>query len=86
MGFPRRALSLMVLAENALMLVAGVLIGTGSAVLAVTPRLFLGDLSLPWSTLGIAVAAVLVVGMGASLGAVSLTSRIPLLPALKGDN
>ena len=86
MGFPRRALSLMVLAENALMLVAGVLIGTGSAVLAVTPRLFLGDLSLPWSTLGIAVATVLVVGMGASLAAVSLTSRIPLLPALKGDN
>ncbi len=85
-GFPRRALSRMVLAENALMLAAGVLIGTGSAVLAVAPRLFLGDLSLPWQTLGIALVAVLAVGMGASLGAVSLTSRIPLLPALKGEN
>ena len=86
MGFPRRALSRMVLAENALMLIVGVLIGTGSAVLAVTPRLLLGDLALPWQTLGIAVVAVLVVGMGASLGAVSLTSRIPLLPALKGES
>jgi len=85
-GFPRRALSRMVLAENALMLVAGVLIGTGSAVLAVAPRLLLGDLALPWQTLGIALLAVLAVGMGASLGAVALTSRIPLLPALKGES
>lgn len=84
-GFPRRALSRMVLAENALMLTVGVVIGTGSALLAITPRLLLGDLSLPWQTLGIALVAVLVVGMGASLGAVSLTSRIPLLPALKGE-
>ena len=84
-GFPRRALSRMVLAENAIMLLAGVLIGTGSAVLAVAPRMLLGDLSLPWQSLGIALIAVLVVGMGASLGAVATAARIPLLPALKGE-
>ena len=49
-------------------------------------RKILGDLSLPWQTLGIALVTVLAVGMGASLGAVALTSRMPLLPALKGEN
>jgi len=84
-GFPRRTLSRMVLAENALMLAAGIIIGAGSALLAVAPRMILGDLALPWQTLGLALAAVMIVGMGASLGAVSLTARIPLLPALKGE-
>jgi ABC-type antimicrobial peptide transport system permease subunit len=84
-GFPRRALARMVLAENAVMLVAGLLIGTGAAVVAVAPRLYLGELALPWQTLAVALITVVLVGMGASLGAVALTSRIPLLPALKGE-
>ncbi len=85
LGFPRQSLSRLVLAENLLLLVAGIAIGAGAALLAVLPRLFLGDLDLPWGSLGIALAAVLTIGMTASTVAVALSARIPLLPALKAE-
>lgn len=85
LGFPRRSLSRLVLAENLLLLVAGIAIGAGAALVAVLPRLFLGDLDLPWRSLSIALAAVLTIGMTASTVAVALSARIPLLPALKAE-
>ncbi|NKB89613.1 MAG: FtsX-like permease family protein [Acidobacteria bacterium] len=85
-GFPRGALARMVLAENVVMLIAGILIGVGAALAAAAPRVVLGGLALPWTSLLWSVVAILGVGMAASLGAVSLTSRIPLLPALKGES
>jgi ABC-type lipoprotein release transport system permease subunit len=84
-GYRRRRLAAMVVAENAFLLVMGVLIGSLSALLAVTPRLLSGELELPWASLGGTLALVLAVGMLSSLAAVLGTLRVPLLPVLKTE-
>jgi len=84
-GFRRAALSRMVLAENAFLLIVGTTIGTASSLIAVAPRFVGGAFSLPWGSLGIILAAVLVTGMLSSIAAVAGALRTPLLPVLKGD-
>ncbi len=84
-GFRRAFLSRMVLAENAFLLTVGTLIGTVAALLAIAPRFALGTSELPWAALLPTLAAVLVVGMLASLVAVLGALRVPLLPALKAE-
>lgn len=84
-GFPLRFLGRLVLVENAFLLVIGTSLGTLSALLAISPRYLLGAAQVPWSTLLPTLAAVLAVGMTASLAAVNAALRAPLLPALKQD-
>jgi hypothetical protein len=84
-GFRRAALSRMVLAENAFLLVVGVFIGAASSLVAVAPRFVGGAFELPWGSLGLILLAVLVVGMASSIAAVAGALRVPLLPVLKGD-
>lgn len=84
-GFRRAFLSRMVLAENAFLLVVGTSIGSVSALLAIAPRFALADVELPWAALLPTLAAVLLVGMLASLVAVAGALRVPLLPALKAE-
>lgn len=84
-GFRRAALSRMVLAENAFLLVLGTLIGAVSSLIAVAPRFIGGAFSLPWRSLGLILAAVLLAGMLSSIAAVAGALRTPLLPVLKGD-
>jgi len=84
-GFRRAALSRMVLAENAFLLSLGTLIGTVSSLVAVAPRFVGGAFSLPWRSLGLILAAVLLAGMLSSIAAVAGALRTPLLPVLKGD-
>ncbi len=84
-GFRRSFLGRMVLMENAFLLATGVTIGALAALIAISPRFLLGSLTLPWTTLGLALAAVLAVGMLASGVAVFGALRIPLLPALKAE-
>ncbi len=84
-GFRRAFLSRMVLAENAFLLTVGTLIGTVAALLAIAPRFALGTSELPWGALLPTLAAVLLVGMLASLAAVLGALRVPLLPALKAE-
>jgi ABC-type lipoprotein release transport system permease subunit len=83
-GFRRSSLAWMVLAENAFLLLVGMLIGTLSALLAVAPRL--ATIHAPWGTLAATLAAVLFVGMLSSVAAVSGALRTPLLPALKEEH
>ncbi len=84
-GFWRRALAWLVVAENGLLLVAGVAVGAVSALVAVSPHLLGGHASAPWLSLGLTLLLVLGAGTLASLAAVRRVSREDLLPALRGS-
>jgi len=84
-GFRRIALALMIVAENAFVLLLGIGIGTVSAVIAVLPHI-LGDATqVPWLSLSETLLLVFVVGMLSSVVAVRNALRIPLLPALRAE-
>jgi hypothetical protein len=83
-GFKRSRLALIVLIENAFLLVVGVAVGTIAALAAVSPSL--AQRPLPWSSLAATLALVVVVGMLSSVAAVAGTLRVPLLPALKAEH
>lgn len=82
-GFRRRRLALVVLAENAFLLAVGIGVGVMAALLAVLPSLI--GKALPWSSLVLAVALVVTIGMLSSIAAVSSALRVPLLPLLKSE-
>ncbi len=84
-GFRKGLLARMVLAENAVLLVAGIAIGTIAGLAAVVPNLISEGHHLPAGALALTLLLVLVVGMLASSFAVAGTVRAPLLAALKGD-
>lgn len=84
-GYNSRHFTIMVVAENAFLLVCGLLIGTLCATLAITPVLVQRGGQLPNVSLGVLLFAVLVTGLMASLLATLAALRTPLLPALKTD-
>ena len=83
-GFWRRALAWLVVAENSLLLVAGVAVGAASALVAVSPHLLGGHALVPWGSLALTLLLVLAAGTLASLAAVRRVTREDLLPALRG--
>lgn len=83
-GFWRRALAWLVVAENSLLLAAGVVVGAASALVAVSPHLLGGHALVPWVSLGLTLLLVLAAGTLASLAAVRRVTREDLLPALRG--
>jgi ABC-type antimicrobial peptide transport system permease subunit len=82
-GFRRSRLAWMILAENAFLLTAGILVGSLSALASVAPRL--ASIDVPWLSIVATLGVVLLVGMFSSLAAVRGSLRIPLLPALKAE-
>ena len=82
-GFRRTTLSLMLLSENGFLLLAGILIGSLAALIAVAPHLATPGAQVPWLSLTITLISVFLAGMVASAIAVSSALRRPLLPALK---
>ena len=84
-GFWRRALAWLVVAENGLVLVAGVAIGAASALVAVSPHLLGGHALVPWLSLALTLLLVLAAGTLASVAAVRRVTREELLPALRGS-
>jgi hypothetical protein len=82
-GYRQSTLARLVLAENAFLLVTGILIGSGSALAAIAPRLTV--VRVPWVSLAVTLAVVLVVGMASSALAVRGALRVPLLPELKAE-
>lgn len=85
LGFRRRRLSLMVVAENGFLLLPGVALGTLAGLLAVAPHLAAGGDSLPWTKLLAMLLAVLAAGFFSCAAAVWSTLKAPLLPALKEE-
>ncbi|REJ77089.1 MAG: ABC transporter permease [Acidobacteria bacterium] len=84
-GFARRKLGWTVLAENAVLLLLGVLLGATAALVAVAPHLLGGQALVPWASLALTLVAVVAVGTLASAAAVRHVVRLPLLGALRGD-
>lgn len=84
-GFRRSTLGWLVVGENAFLLVAGLAVGSAAGLLAVAPRLVFHAGSVPWLSLSATLAAVLVTGLAASLAAVALVLRPPMLGVLKEE-
>ena len=75
--------AIMVLAENTLLLISGLVIGAVCALLAIAPVFLERGGRLPGISLGFLLLAVLISGLTASIFATWATLRSPLLSALK---
>ena len=84
-GYDGSHMSLMVLAENALLLLAGVLAGAVSALVAIAPAWIERGAGLPVVSLGVLLAVVVATGLTASLAATIAVVRAPLLGALRAE-
>lgn len=84
-GFARRRLAQMVMLENVVLLVGGLLTGLVCALLAVLPHWLIGGAQVPLAELAIYLGIVLVVGVVSGLAAVLATLRAPLVGALRGN-
>jgi putative ABC transport system permease protein len=84
-GFRRRRLAWMVVAENSVLLLLGLGLGTLAGLLAVAPHLAAGGGPLPWLPLLATLLAVVAAGLVSCAAAVWATLRVPLLPVLKEE-
>lgn len=85
LGFSRKTLSIMVLAENAALLIAGLLCGTLAAAVAVIPFAVAPNRAVDWIPMFYTLAAVLAAGFTAGSFAVSRALRVPLVHALRSE-
>jgi ABC-type lipoprotein release transport system permease subunit len=85
LGFREAALRWLVLAENTVLLVLGLAVGTIAALVAVSPEIVAGVGQVPWSRLAGLLLVVLVVGMMAGWAALMSSLRAPLLEALRRE-
>jgi ABC-type lipoprotein release transport system permease subunit len=85
-GYNRRDFAMMIVAENALLLVAGLATGALCAALAVAPALVQrGGANSSHATLAMLLLAVLAAGFLASLAATAAAVRAPLLQSLRAE-
>ena len=84
-GYDSSHFALMVVAEDLLLLVCGLVTGAVCALLAIAPVFFARGGRLPHVSLGLLLLAVLVSGLTASLIATWAALRSPLLPALRAE-
>jgi putative ABC transport system permease protein len=84
-GFRRRKLARLVLAEHAALLAAGLGIGLASAALAILPSILSAAGDLPWRSLGLTVIGMLTLGLVTTWWAVRASMRGSLLAALRGE-
>jgi ABC-type lipoprotein release transport system permease subunit len=83
-GYRPRALQVLVLAENALLLVVGIGIGVLAALASVAPHVADGA-AVPWGRLGGMLGAVLAVGVVVASAATAGVLRVPVIPALRRE-
>lgn len=84
-GFQNRRLGVLVLWENAFLLAWGLVAGTVSALLAMTPHLRSTGADVPWLSGGAILASVFAIGMIAALLAVREAVRTPILETLRSE-
>ena len=85
LGYTQSDFLTMVVAENVLLLVGGLIVGTVCALIAIAPALLDRGGRLPLDTLALLLAGVLGTGLLASLGATIAALRSPLLSALRNE-
>jgi ABC-type antimicrobial peptide transport system permease subunit len=84
-GFGSRRLVWMVIGENALLLLGGLVVGCLAAVVALIPQWAPHGASVPWQVLGVLLGTIAVVGIVAGWLATRRQLAAPILPALRGD-
>ena len=84
LGYRVRALHLIILAENGLLLVLGLGLGVVAALAAVAPHLVAGD-HVPWARLSLMLGMVVIVGVTVAWLAMVTNLRAPLIPALRKE-
>jgi putative ABC transport system permease protein len=84
-GFARRRLVAMVVCENAVLLLGGLVAGVLAAVVALVPQWAPHGASVPWSPLFALLGAIAVAGLVAGGVATRSALAAPLMPALRGD-
>ncbi|HEY0098257.1 MAG TPA: ABC transporter permease [Pyrinomonadaceae bacterium] len=84
-GYNARHFALMVVAENALLLLCGLFTGLVCALLAIAPAFYARGGRLPTASLALLLSAVVLTGLAASLAATAAALRTPLLPALRAE-
>ncbi len=84
-GFRRSLLTRMVVIENAFLLLTGLGIGTGAALLTSAPHLVAEAEVVPWTAIAVTVVGIFVFGLVACAVAANRSLRVSLLPALKAD-
>ena len=84
-GYRPNHLTAMVLAENALLLVLGLVTGTACALVAVAPSVAERGGQFPFTSIAVLLAAIVVTGLVASLLATTAALRSPLLSALRSE-
>jgi putative ABC transport system permease protein len=84
-GYNSSHFTLMVIAENSLLLFSGLITGAVCAMLAIAPLFFSRHVQLPSWSLGLLLLGVLISGLAASLVATWAALRSPLLAALRAE-
>jgi putative ABC transport system permease protein len=84
-GYPKRILSGIIVAENLALLVWGLASGSLCAFLAIIPALQSRGAAFPFATSGLILLSVLAAGLASSLFAVIAALRAPLLSALQSE-
>jgi putative ABC transport system permease protein len=85
LGFSRRQLRAMVLAENGLLLMIALAIGTAAAFVAIAPHLIGGQAHLLWGRIAMLLAGAAAVGMAAGTLAVVGSLKTPVMTALRRE-
>jgi putative ABC transport system permease protein len=84
-GFRGGQLAMLVLAENAILLVLGLGVGTIAALAAVMPHLVGTGATVLWGQLAALLGLVAAIGLGSGAAAVMLSLRTPVLTALRRE-
>lgn len=85
-GFRQQTLTFLVVTENAFLLLAGLAMGTASALLTAAPNLLTYAATVPWGTIALTLGGIFLFGLLACTVAALATARIPLVEALKAEN
>ena len=84
-GFTRESIFMLLLIENAGLLIVGMLIGTVSALIAVVPELSRADTRMNWSAVALVFAGILAVGLASCAIAARSVARGLVIDALRGE-
>jgi ABC-type antimicrobial peptide transport system permease subunit len=85
LGYRRRSLGWMVMAENSVLLLAGLGTGVISAAVALVPQLLSKPSVMPWASLSLSLTAVVIAGSIAGAAGLMAIVRQPLLDALRTE-
>ncbi len=84
-GYRNSRLAMLVLSENALLLLWGLGAGTAAALLAMLPHIRSIGGEVPWAALGVILGGVAAIGMLSALFAVRTAVRTPIVSTLRGE-